>query len=89
MSLTKEESAQLYKDLRADGLTDEDIADSMIWSVEQTPEEEAEISKQLKEFRAKHRKEMGWRKRIYWYFRSNYLCYKYRYQDWKAKRNEK
>ncbi len=83
--MTKEESKGVYAKMKADGLSDEDIADSYIWSWSQTPEEEAEQSKLFKEAIAKHRKEMGWKKRIYWYFRSNYLCYKYRYQDWKTK----
>lgn len=82
MGLTKEEGKKVYADMKADGLSDEEIAESCIWSVERTPEEEAKMSADLKAFRAKHRKEMGWRKRVYCFFRSNYLCYKYRLQDW-------
>lgn len=40
-----------------------------------------EDRKSLREAILKRRKEMGWKKRLYWKFKGRYLCYKFRFQD--------
>ena len=36
---------------------------------------------ELKDYIKQYRKEQGIWFRIYWFFKANYLCYKYRIQD--------
>lgn len=52
MKLTKE-AEKVYNQLKAEGYTDEEIADGYVFPVERTPEEEAQWAKELNEHRKK------------------------------------
>ena len=79
--MTKEESDKLYKELRKT-YTDEEIAESFVWSIDTTPEEDAEFSKMVREYRRKHYADMTWYQRNKTKLRIKYFSLKYRLQDW-------
>ena len=79
--MTKEESEEFYQKRKAEGMTDAEIAESFVWSVDRTPEEEAEQAKAIAQFRKDY-----WAKYSRWgrfilKSKINYLSCKYKFQD--------
>ena len=79
--MTKEESQKFYEELRKT-YTDEEIAESFVWSIDRSPEEEKELRDAMSAYRKKHYADMGWWKRNTTKIRIRYLGWKYRFQDW-------
>ena len=86
--MTKEESDEMYIELKKT-YTDEEIAESFIWSIDRTPEEDKEFSKLISEHRKKYYADMSWFKRNKTKLYLRYLGIKYKIQDWyKNKKNK-
>ena len=82
--MTPLESEEFYNNLKAEGMTDAEIAESFIWSIKLTPEEEKIESDKFRKFIKDHKASKPLYKRLYRSIIKNYLSTKYKLQDrWK------
>lgn len=82
--MKQQESEDFYNTLKKEGMSDSDIADSFVWSIDKTPEEEKMETELFKKFIKEHKASKPWYNRLYSYFYCRYLSIKYRLQDrWK------
>lgn len=79
--MTKEESEEFYNKLKTEGMSDADIAESFIWSIDQTPEEEIEQAKAMAQYRKEYWAKMKPWTRFILKSKINYLSCKYKLQE--------
>lgn len=78
--MTKEESEIFYNNLKKE-YTDEEIAESFVWSIELSPEEEKENNRQFKEFIKQRYSNMSFFEELKTKVKIKYIGLKYKIQD--------